>query len=563
MAKPSVEQIKDESRQLRGSLAADLASEADHFDEAGKQLLKFHGIYQQDSRDARKDADRKKAGLGKLFFFFVRSKLPGGKLSAEQYLTHDELSDRFGNGTMRITSRQGMQIHGVFKGNLKAHLRALNEAMVSTLAACGDVERNVMCCPAPIRDNPVRDQIQATADRIAEHLCPRTSAYHDIWLNGEKLPATSEPADEPIYGKTYLPRKLKTGIALPEDNCIDVLANDVALLVKHDGREIAGYDVFTGGGMGMSHNNAKTYPRLATPLCFATPDELLDVITAIVKVQRDHGNREDRLNARMKYLIDRWGQEKFHATVEEYYGKPLAPHTGATVTDFDDHLGWHDQGDGKSWVGVHVLAGRVKDDGDRRLRTGLRAIVERFRASVRLTAQQDILLCDLSPDSRTEVDRLLDEHGIRAVEKHSNLVRHAMACPALPTCGLALSESERVLPEITAEVDGELAKLGLGDETITLRTTGCPNGCARPYNCDIGIVGRSGDKYVLFLGGNPLGTNLSFQYQDLVPRDELMATLRGPLRYYKQARNEGEGFGDFCHRVGADDLRANASDDPT
>lgn len=553
MAKRSVEEIKEESQYLRGSIPEQLASEADHFDDAAMQLLKFHGIYQQDDRDARRE--RKKAGLGLLYFFMVRVKLPGGKLSAEQYLVLDELCERHANGTLRLTTRQGIQFHGVFKRNLKRHLRALNDALVSTLAACGDVERNVMACPAPIRKDRVRDAMQALADRIAEHLCPRTPAYHEVWLNGEKSHGQYHGETiEPIYGKHYLPRKFKTGIALPEDNCVDVLSNDVGLVAVHDKGELRGCNVFVGGGMGMSHGNAKTYPRLATPLCYAPMDDLLDVITAIVKVQRDHGNREDRSQARMKYLIDRWGQEKFHDTVQEYLGRPLEPFTGQTVVGFDDHLGWHDQGDGKWWHGVHVVAGRIQDAAAVRLRTALREVVSRFRPSIRVTAQQNLLLCDVEPAARGRIDAILADHGVARHDQLSNLARQAMACPAMPTCHLALSDSERILPTITSMIESELVQLGLGAEEIILRMTGCPNGCARPYNCDIGIVGRQPGVYTLFLGGNRLGTTMSFQFRDLVKQADIPGVLRGPLLFFKESRRADEGFGDFCQRIGRDEM---------
>lgn len=553
MSKVSVENTKAESDYLHGKLAEGLASTESHFDDEGKNLLKFHGIYQQDDRDSRKE--RKKHGEDLLYFFMVRSKLPGGKLTAEQYLAHDELADKYANGTLRLTSRQGIQFHGVYKPNLKSHIRALNDALVSTLAACGDVERNVMSCPAPIRDNPVRDQMQQLADRIAEHLCPRTTAYHDIWLNGEKVKQPRPNGEvEPIYGKTYLPRKFKTAIALPEDNCVDVLTNDCGLLVKHDGRQILGYDVFVGGGQGMTHGNAETYPRLASPLCFATPDEVIDVLTAVVKLQRDHGNRADRKLARLKHVVDNWGMEKFRRVAEEYHGKPLAPYSGGVVTGYDDHLGWHEQGDGKLWLGIHIVAGRIKDTPTQPLKRRLAEVVRRFRPTVRITAQQSILLCDLSPSVRAELDTMLAEAGARPARELPVLLRNALACPAIPTCGLALADSERVLPDIESAIQAELAQLGLADEEIVLRMTGCPNGCVRPYNCDIGIVGRSPGKYTLFLGGNILGDVLSFQYRDLVPQAEIPAVLRGPLRFFKEARQAREGFGPFCTRVGRDAL---------
>lgn len=559
MAKLNVEDVKGESNYLRGTIARDLNDGTDHFDETGYQLLKFHGMYQQEDRDSRKE--RKKQNLGPLYFFMVRSKIPGGKLTAEQYLVHDDLCERYGNGTIRLTSRQGVQMHGVFKKDLKSYLRQLNEAMVSTLAACGDVERNVMCCPAPIRHNTVRDQMQALATRIAQHLCPQTPAYHEIWLNGEKAIVHQQgEVVEPIYGKYYLPRKFKTGIALPEDNCIDVLSNDLGLVAKHENGTIVGYDVYVGGGMGQLNSRDDSYPRLATPLCFADPDEILDVVTAVVKVQRDFGDRKDRHQARMKYLIDKWGQDKFRAKVEEYFGKPLADYSGDPITEVDDHLGWHEQGDGKVWRGVHVVSGRIKDTEQTQMRTALRKIVSTYRPSIRNTAMQDILLCDLDPKVMPEIDQILRDHGVPELESVTMLERNAMACPALPTCGLALTESERSLTSILDGIQKELAQLGLSQERIVLHMTGCPNGCARPYNAEIGIVGRSPGKYTIYLGGNRLGTAMSKVYQDLVPVGDIPTVLRGPLMYYKQARQEGEEFGPFCQRIGIEELQSRAGE---
>lgn len=553
MAKASVEQIKEESNYLRGTLADDLASPSDHFDESGKQLLKFHGIYQQDDRDARKE--RKKQNLGPAYIFMVRTKLPGGKISAEQWLVHDELCEKYGNGTFRLTSRQAIQFHGIVKGNLAAQMRELNEALISTLAACGDVERNIMCCPAPVRNDPVHDELQKLTDRLAEHLAPRTPAYHEIWIDGKtEVSQYNGEVIEPIYGRHYLPRKFKTAVALPEDNCIDVLTNDLGLIVKHSGGRIEGFHVFAGGGMGMTHGMEKTYPRLATPVCFATPDEVVDVATAIVKVQRDYGNREDRRTARLKYTIDRLGQERFRELVAEYCGKSLAPPTGESVWGYENHLGWHEQGDGKMYVGVHVTAGRIADTPGSPIRSTLRELVRKYRPQARLTGQQNVLFCDLDPSVQADVEALLETAGLSTRRPLTTLYLESLACVAMPTCGLALAESERVLPDVLSMVQGELARLGMDDEDVVLRMTGCPNGCARPFNCDIGIVGRSPGKYVVYVGGNKLGDALAFPLQDLVPIDQIPAVLRGPLLCFKQERRDGERFGDFCRRVGKERL---------
>jgi sulfite reductase (ferredoxin) len=558
MSKASVEEIKEESDYLRGSLRRDLEAPTECFDEAGKQLIKFHGIYQQEDRDARKE--RKRLNLGPAYIFMVRSKIPGGKLSPDQWLAHDALCEKYGNGDFRLTSRQGIQFHGILKRNLRAHIHELNEALVSTLAACGDVERNIMCCPAPVRNDPVHDELQKLTDRLADHLAPKTPAYHEIWIDGKtEVARFNGEVVEPLYGKRYLPRKFKTAVALPEDNCVDVLTNDLGFVVKHSAGRIEGFNVFAGGGMGMTHGMAKTYPRLATPVCFADPDEAVDVAAAVVKVQRDYGNREDRKVARLKYTIDRLGQDRFRELVQEYCGKTLKPWTGESVWGYDNHLGWREQGDGKLFVGVHVAAGRVVDAPGSPVRSGLREIVRKFRPQIRITAQQNVLFCDLDPAVRDEVESMLEACGLSTRRPLTPLVQESMACVAMPTCGLALAESERALPQILSMIQAELVRVGLGGEDVVLRITGCPNGCVRPYNCDIGIVGRSPGKYVVFLGGNKLGDALGFAFQDLVPVDKIPEVLRGPLLHFKQNRNEGERFGDFCRRVGKEAL-AHAND---
>jgi sulfite reductase (ferredoxin) len=556
--KPSpVEGIKGGSRQLRGSIALELARDTDHFGEADKQLLKFHGTYQQEDRDARKA--RKKDGIGKHHMFMVRCKIPGGRLSASQYLALDDLAGRCGNGTLRFTSRQGIQFHGVLKSHLKETIAGINACLLSTLGACGDLERNVMACPAPHRHDGVHDQLQETATLLAAHLAPRTRAYHEIWLNGRPITETdTSPHDiEPLYGQVYLPRKFKTGLALPEDNCIDVYGQDLGLLAIVEGGTIVGYNVLVGGSMGMTHGNANTFPQLARPVCYVPAGSVVMAAEAVVRLFRDHGNRSDRRRARIKYVIHDWGVEKFREVLAGYLGgAPLAPPRPVEVSGYDLHHGWHEQGDGKWFYGLSVENGRVKDEGGLRLRAGLRAVVQRFRPGIRLTPMQDILLCDLEEKDRPELERVLREHGIRPSEEVSRLRRYSMACPAIPTCGLALSEAERSLPGIIDELEAELKRLGLADETISVRMTGCPNGCARPYQSDIGIVGRSGDKYTLFVGGHVLGHRLNFALRDLVPRAEVVPALVPLLERFKEERQAGETFGDYCRRQGAEKLQA-------
>ncbi len=550
----AVEGFKENSRFLRGNIALELASDADKFEEAEKQLLKFHGTYQQDDRDVRKE--RSKEGLGRYFMFMVRARIPGGKVTADQYLTMDRLADQYANGTLRITSRQGIQFHGIVKKDLKATIAGINECLLSTLGACGDVERNVMAPPPPFAASAYQE-LQSKADAIAKHLAPRSRAYHEIWLNGKQVENERKPKkeSEPIYGKVYLPRKFKTGLALPDDNSIDIYAQCLGFLadVEHD--EIVGYDVLVGGGMGMTHGNSKTYPYLARPICYIKPDQVIKTAEAVVKLFRDHGDRSDRKHARIKYLVSEWGVEKFREVIAGYLDFPLVLPKNIEVKGFPLHLGWHAQGDGKFFYGISVESGRIKDEGALRLRTALRTLVERLKPNIRLTPVQDILLCDLPESALTEIEATLKEYGIAAPENVSRTRQHSLACPAIPTCGLALSESERALPELIDEFDAELQKLGLQDELISIRMTGCPNGCVRPYQSDIGIVGRSGDKYTLFVGGNVIGTRLNFMLKDLVPRDEIVPLLSAVLKDFKRKRGADESFGDYCHRVGEKKLQ--------
>ncbi len=555
-AKPSaVEGMKETSRQLRGGVAEVLASDADHFGEADKNLIKFHGSYQQEDRDARKN--RKKEGVGKHYMFMVRCKIPGGRVTADQYLALDQLADAYANGTIRFTSRQGIQFHGVLKSHLKDTIAGINATLLTTLGACGDVNRNVMACPAPCHDG-VHGQLQETAVTLAAHLAPRTRAYHEIWLNGKSLSDTeTSPHDvEPLYGKVYLPRKFKTGLALPEDNCVDLHAQDLGLLaVVEDGR-VAGYNLLVGGGMGMTHGNANTFPHLSRPICYVPAGAVVTAAEAVVRLFRDHGNRSDRKRARLKYVVHDWGVDKFRDVLAGYVGGALQPPKPVEVSGFETHLGWHAQGDGLWYYGLCVENGRVKDEGTMRLRSGLRALVERFRPELRITPLQDLLLCGLSEKARGEVEALLREYGITPSEEVSHVQQLSMACPAIPTCGLAISESERALPGIVDELEIELKRLGLENEKLGVRMTGCPNGCVRPYQSDVGIVGRSGDKYTLYVGGHVNGHRLNFPLKDLLPRAEIVPTLRPLLERFKDDRKDGEGFGDFCHRLGEKETAA-------
>jgi len=546
-ARSTVERVKESSDRLRGGLAGELADNSPKFSPENAVLLKFHGVYQQDDRDVR--------SRGVEHICMVRVSIPGGILTSEQYLAMDALCDTVANGTLRITTRQGIQFHFVHKGDLPALLATLNEHLLTTLAACGDVVRNVASCPAPVVD-PARAEIRSHVERVARHFKPRSRAYYELWLDGERAVTASTPDDEPFYGAAYLPRKFKIGFAYPGDNCVDVFTNDLGIVPVLDGDGLARFTLLVGGGMGRSHTDPTTFPRMGTPLATVAPAELLEVAEAVVSVHRDHGNRADRDHARLKYLVAEWGIDRFREQVEAVLGRRLPDPHPVSFDDASDHLGWHEQGDGRWYLGVKVENGRIVDRGRTRLRTALRAVLEAVPAGVRLTAREDLLLTDVAETDRAVVDRILRDHGVVPAEAWVPLLRNSFACPALPTCGLALTESERALPGVLDQLHAELLELDLGGLDAHVRMTGCPNGCARPYTAEIGFVGRGKRSYDIHLGGEPVGIRLNRVFAENVPRDSLVEVLRPVLAHYREHRHQGEAFGDFCHRVGVDWLRA-------
>jgi sulfite reductase (ferredoxin) len=561
--KSKVEGIKESSSSLRGEIAAELQNDTDHFGGDSVQLLKHHGTYQQDNRDERAAA-RAAGDRSKHYSFMVRTRVPGGKLTSEQLLAELALGDELGCGNLRVTSRQALQLHGVLKTNLKQLMRRIQEVHLTTLGACGDVNRNTMCCPVPYA-NEVHQQLQKLASEIAEEFSPRTKAYHDVWLiddeTGERQLVDGGEDVEPLYGKTYLPRKFKIGIALPHDNCIDVYANDIGLLAVVEQDRVVGFNVLAGGGMGVTPSNKKTYPALGKRLGFVTPEQVVDVCRAIIEVQRDHGNRADRKIARMKYLVDRLGVDEFRRLVETNFGTTLQPPHPADVHESCDHLGWEEQGDGRWYYGLNVENGRLADTEQMQLKTAVREVCEQLSPGIRLTAHQSVLFTDVAPEDRTTLEQILTRHQVLLSEQRSTARRWSMACVAWPTCGLAITESERALPGILDNLEQVLHQLDLQDELFSIHMTGCPNGCVRPYNCDIGIVGKARGRYTLLLGGNRLGTRLNFIYKDLVPEEEIVNTLTPVLHFFQQAREPGETLGDFCHRLGKEKLLARCEPD--
>jgi sulfite reductase (ferredoxin) len=547
----AVEALKETSHGLRGTIAEELAAGGNQVSEDAYNLLKFHGSYEQYDRDTA--TALKKQGLEKDYGFMARVRMPGGRLTAAQWLALDALSDTYGNGTLRLTTRQAIQFHEIHKGNLKAALAAINHTLLTTLGACGDVVRNVTTSPAPIRD-AVHARLEADAIRLSTTLLPKSRAHQELFLDEPPDPSVSE--DEPLYGATYLPRKFKIGLAIPEDNTIDVLSNDLGAIAVWEGGTLRGYNIAIGGGMGMTHNRADTYPRLATLVGSVGPDQLLEFAEAVIRVQRDHGGRSDRRRARLKYLVDDRGLPWVREAIGREFGAPLADLLPTPALQVPELLGWHAQGDGKWWLGVPVPSGRIADVGEARLRTALRTVIGRYGIDPILTPQQDLLLSNIESRHRGAVTSALRRHGVVLAGELTPLATWALACPALPTCGLALTEAERVRAPFVAALEAVLRGHGLEGERISLRITGCPNGCARSYGGDIGLVGRVPGSYAIFVGGDFEGARLSFKLLERVKEERIGDVLDPLLAAFAAGRQGREGFGDFCNRLGLDALLA-------
>ncbi|MEQ9487064.1 sulfite reductase, ferredoxin dependent [Coleofasciculus sp. F4-SAH-05] len=564
-----LEGIKERSNCLREPVASELLEDTTHFSGDAVQILKFHGSYQQDNRDNRVK------GQEKDYQFMLRTRSPGGFIPPQLYLTLDQLSDQYGNHTMRVTTRQGFQLHGILKKNLKATIAAIVRNMGSTLGACGDLNRNVMAPPAPFKTRPDYQCAWEYADKIADLLTPQTGAYYEIWLDGEKAISAEEAPEvkaarqrngngtifadkeEPIYGEHYMPRKFKCSVTVPGDNSVDLYTQDVSLVVMMNQQgELEGFNVLAGGGLGRTHNKEETFARMADPIGYVDKDDIFDLIKAIVATQRDYGDRVNRRHARMKYLINDWGVDKFRAKVEDYFGKPIAPYKPLPAFKYKDYLGWNEQGDGKLFLGISIENGRVKDEGNFQLKTALREIVKQFDLPMRLTPNHNAILYEIEKNQQQPIEQILNQHGVQITpEGIEPLVRYSMACPALPTCGLAITESERAIPGITARIRALLDKLGLKDDHFVIRMTGCPNGCARPYMAELGFVGSAPGKYQMWLGGSPDQTRLARAYIEKLPIEELESFLEPMFMQFKQQRELGESFGDFCDRVGFDAIR--------
>jgi sulfite reductase (NADPH) hemoprotein beta-component len=538
------EGLKQGCPTLSGTIAQTLADGgADRFSEDDYEFLKFHGIYQQDDRDLRK--------TGKKYIFMVRGRLPGGVVTPDQYLAFDGLSARHGNDTLRITSRQGFQFHGVVKSGLRPLIQGINASLATTLAACGDVNRNVMAPPTPAT-GPVGERLLQDAKRVSDALLPTTRAYHEIWIEGTEL-KRDEPSvagfTDPLYGQVYLPRKFKIAFALPPLNDVDIFTNCLGLVAIVQDDRLLGYDLLAGGGLGMSHGNAQTFPRLADVIGFLPPERLLDAAKAVLTIHRDFGDRTNRKHARLKYVLEERGADWFRGEVERRLGARLEPARPFQFVRQGDLFGWHRQGNGRYFLGLYVETGRVRDQGEARLKTGLREVVGRFRPEVRLTPSQNLILAEVAPEAVEAITHLLAEHGVPVERQASAIRRASMACPSLPTCGLGLAESERFLPGLLGRIESLLAELGLAEEALIIRMTGCPNGCVRPYMAEIGFVGRAPGRYQLYLGGNAASTRLNRLYRDNVKDPEILEVLRPVLARFARERLSGERFGDWVERV--------------
>lgn len=542
------EGIKTRSNYLRGTIKEGLEDlSTGSMSEDDQQLLKFHGTYQQDDRDIRNE--RRKHRLEKAYSFMIRIRVPGGVATPQQWIETDRLATQFANGTIKLTTRQAFQFHGIIKSNLKRTIKEINQAAMDTVAACGDVNRNVMCNPNPYLSSVHAEVLEAARD-ISAHLTPATRAYHEIWLDGEKIETSEQEEQEPIYGKTYLPRKFKITIAVPPSNDVDIFANCLSFIAIVEDGKLVGYNVAVGGGMGSTHGNEATYPRLADVIGFCTADQIVDVAEKVVLVQRDFGDRTDRKHSRFKYTVDDHGPDWILAKLNEYLGYELGPVRPYEFTDNGDRFGWVEDENGNFHYTLFVEGGRVLDTPAYPMRTGLLAIAKIHDGDFRLTANQNLMIANVSAKKRSEIEALLEKYGMSRSHERSALRLASIACVALPTCGLALAEAERYLPEVVTELEEELENAGLRHDSITIRMTGCPNGCGRPFISEIGFVGRGPDRYNLYLGGGHAGQRLSKLYRADIHSNEIRGLLAPIFQRYAKERTEGEHFGDFVIRAG-------------
>ena len=541
-----VEGLKEASNFLRGTLAASLEDRSTGaISDDDTTVSKFHGIYQQDHRDQRNE--RKKAGLEKSFIFMIRVRVPGGVCTPEQWLKIDALADQYGSHTLKLTTRQAFQLHFITKDVLKTTMQGINDAVMDCIAACGDVNRNVMANPNPYQSalhGPVLDDARA----VSTHLTPRTRAYHEVWLDGEKV--SDDEEEEPIYGKTYLPRKFKTGFAVPPSNDVDIYTQDLGFIAVGEDGKLLGYNLSVGGGLGMSHGDTKTYPRLANVIGYLPREKVVEVAEKVLTVQRDFGDRTNRKHARLKYTIEDRGVDWFKSELESRLGWKLGETRPFEFTSSGDRYGWTKGTDGNWHYGLFIQNGRLRDTEDLPAKSGLREIAKIHTGDFRLTANQNLVIGGVTEEQKPRIEALLKQYKLDIPERITGLRLNSMACVALPTCGLALAESERYLPQLVSELDQVIEECGLCETEIVIRMTGCPNGCARPYLGEIGFVGRAPGKYNIYLGAAFDGARLNKLYKPSVKSEDIVNELAPIIRRYATERQEGEHFGDFTIRAG-------------
>lgn len=540
-----VEHIKQRSRHLRGTIVDSLANRVTGaLADDDTQLIKFHGSYQQDDRDQRDE--RRLAKLEPAYSFMIRTRTPGGVCTPAQWLALDAIAQTYGNGSLRLTTRQAFQFHGVIKRELKATIAAINRTLMDTIAACGDVNRNVMASANPV-ESRAHQVAYDWAVRLSEHLLPKTRAYAEIWLDGE-LVAGGEEA-EPIYGATYLPRKFKAAIAVPPINDVDVYAHDLGFIALIENGELVGFNVSVGGGLGATHGDPATYPRRGSVIGSIVPEQLLRVAEAVVTTQRDWGNRENRKQSRLKYTIDRVGLGVFKREVESRSGVVLGLERPVVFTQSGDRFGWIVGHDGRWHLNLRIEAGRIADTGDKRWASALRAIAQVHQGDFRITPNQNLIVANVPHAARAQIDAILAAHGVHDGSGATPLRQRALACVALPTCPLAMAEAERYLPELLSKIEALLGKHALSAEPISLRITGCPNGCARPYLAEIGLVGKAPGRYNLHLGGDLIGERLNVLAHENIDETQILNVLDGWFARYTAERGPSEPFGDFTRRV--------------
>jgi sulfite reductase beta subunit-like hemoprotein len=542
------EQVKQDSRGLRGTVAQELLNPSSSFEKDTTLVLKFHGMYQQDNRDARVKSED--GPTAKTHSLMIRGRIPGGRLTAEQYLVWDELGSRFGNGSMRLTTRQSIQLHGILKKDIKLTIQKIHEALLSTTGACGDIVRNVTQA-VNFHEDPQLEQLDAVAQLLSDHFRARSRSYAEVWLDEEQV--IGAPDHEPIYGDRYLPRKFKIAVTAAGNNSVDLYTNDMAFAATYKDGQIDGYFVFAGGGLGRTHRNPKTFARLADNLGWIPASKLVAVAEAVVTIHRDFGDRKDRKHARLKYVIADRGIDWMRAEVQNRSGAKLEKRT-LPEWKTPDYLGWHRGPGGKFTLGLHILAGRIHDTPAHPLKTVLRNVIRDFRLSTQITPDQDLILLGIAEKDKPEIERIFREKNI-PLEPGRALYARALACPALPTCGLAIAESERYLPSMLNIIQEALEKHEMEHLAPVVRMTGCPNGCARPYSAELGFAGRSMNIYGVYLGGNPEGTRITREITDNLHTDQLPVFLDRLFSHWKKAAPQ-ERLGDFASKLPLEELQA-------